>query len=192
MKQDSIIKNALILCTITLITGLLLGLTYNLTKEPIAEQERLMTEAALQNVLPDAHYNELDVEGDPAFVTAVYQGTTEENGGDTMGYVFQLETTEGYGDSIKLMVGILNDGTLSGIDIVTHSETPGLGEKADKEPFKSQFIGKLAEPLNLVKSGNTEGQNIDAIGGATITSRAVTGAVNDAINYYMTYMKEAN
>lgn len=192
-KKDSIVKNALILFLITLISGLLLGLTYNVTIEPRATQEKLRTNNALNAVLSDSFFSEKEIIGKPAFVTKVFEGNSKEDGsGDITGYAFQLETTEGYGDSIKLMVGFKSDGTISGIDIVKHAETPGLGAQADETPFKNQFIGKLVETLTLVK-GNHDGQNIDAIGGATITSRAVTNAVNDAIDYYQSnIMKGGN
>lgn len=192
-KKDSIIKNALILFMITLISGLLLGLTYNITIEPRATQEKLRTNNALNAVLSDSFFTEKEVIGKPAFVTKVFEGNSKEDGsGDLTGYAFQLETSEGYGDSIKLMVGFKNDGTISGIDIVKHAETPGLGAQADEDPFKNQFVGKMVDLLTLVK-GSSDGQNIDAIGGATITSRAVTNAVNDAIEYYkMNIMEGGN
>lgn len=192
MKKDSIIINALILFGITLIAGLLLGLTFNVTAEPRAYQTKLKTEVALNAVLEDTKFQELEVEGDTKFVTKVYKGTTEDNGGgDLKGYAYQLETTEGYGDVIKLMVGINADGTISGIDIVSHTETPGLGAAADGDKFKDQFKSKLAEKL-YVKKGAVEPQEIDAMGGATITSNAVTNAVNDAIEYFNTNNKEGN
>ncbi len=87
------------------------------------------------------------------------------------------------------MVGIYDDGTLSGIDIISHTETPGLGNKADESPFKEQFIQKEAVLLTLTK-GDKSGQNIDAISGATITSSAVVNAVNEAIDYYNSYLQE--
>ncbi len=192
MKKDSIIINALILFVITLIAGLLLGLTFNVTAEPRAYQTKLKTEVALNAVLEDAKFSELAIEGETKFITKGYKGTTEDDGsGDVLGYAYQLETTEGYGDVIKLMVGINADGTISGIDIVSHTETPGLGAAADEPKFKDQFKMKLAETLTL-KKGAKEPQDIDAMGGATITSNAVTNAVNEAIDYYNTNNKEGN
>jgi len=189
-KKDSIIKNAMILFAITLVSGLLLGFSYNITIEPRATQEKLRTNNALNAVLSDSFFVEKEILGEPVFLTKVFEGNTKEDGsGDITGYAFQLETTEGYGDSIKLMVGLNSDGTINGIDVVKHSETPGLGAQADEDPFKNQYKGKLIELLTLVK-GNSDGQNIDAIGGATITSRAVTNAVNEAIEYYLTHIAE--
>lgn len=187
MKKDSIIKNALILFIITLVAGGLLGFTFNATADARAYQTKLKTDIALNAVLEDSKFIEEELIGDPALVTKVYKGTTEENGaGDVTGYAFQLETTEGYGDLITMMVAFKSDGTISGIDIVSHSETPGLGAKADEDGFKSQFPGKAISQLTVVKGEGSEPQDIDAIGGATITSAAVTGAVNEAIEYYNT------
>lgn len=192
MKKDSIIINALILFTITLIAGLLLGLTFNITTEPRALQTKLKTEVALNAVLENAKFTEEEIVGETSFITKVFKGTSEDHGaGELLGFAYQLETTEGYGDVIKLMVGIRADGTISGIDIVSHTETPGLGANADEPKFKNQFKDKLASLLTL-KKGATEPQDIDAMGGATITSNAVTNAVNEAIEYYNSNNKEGN
>jgi len=190
MKKDSIIINALILFGITIIAGFLLGLTYTATEEPRAYQTKLKTEIALNTVLKNSKFIEEEISGEPKFITKIYQGNSEEDGsGDVLGYAFQLETLEGYGDVIKIMVGFKTDGTISGIDIVSHSETPGLGAKADESKFKNQFISKEISLLT-VKKGATDPQDIDAIGGATITSAAVTNAVNEAIDYYNSNIKK--
>lgn len=192
MKKDSTIKNALILFGITLIAGMLLAVSYGATADARAEQEVLKTNNALQAVLPDSNFNELEVIGENQYIINIYEGNTAEDGsGEITGYAFLLETTEGYGDAIRIMAAINAEGLINGIDIIKHSETPGLGAKSDEDEFKDQFAQKSAEVLEVVK-GNSDGQNIDAIGGATITSRAVTKAVNEAIEYYQTNLKEGN
>jgi electron transport complex protein RnfG len=190
MKKDSILKNALILFGITLIAGLLLGFTYSFTVDAIAEQTKIKTEKALAAVMDNSSFSEYDVDGDVEYITRVYEAVSRDSG-DVSGYAFQLETTEGYDGTINMMVGINADGTINGIDIISHTETPGLGAQADEDPFKSQFVNKSASLLSLVK-GNSNDQNIDAIGGATITSAAVTNAVNEAITYYNDIIKEGN
>lgn len=190
MKKDSILINALILFGITLISGFLLGLTYNATQEARDYQTKLKTDVALNTVLQDSKFSEEAIVGEPKFITKVYQGNTAEDGtGDVLGYAFQLETTEGYGDAIKIMVAFKADNTISGIDVVSHTETPGLGAKADEPKFKDQFMGKEVSELMVTKGGSNP-QDIDAISGATITSRAVTNAVNEAIIYYNTNIKK--
>lgn len=194
MKTSLIIKNALILFAITLIAGGLLGLTYNATADARAHQAKLKTDVALNAVLSDSAFTEIDDLSDSDVIANIYVGNTSEDGsGELTGYAFKLETTEGYGDKITLMVGFKADGTISGIDIISHTETPGLGAKADEDGFKSQFPGKAIQTLTVIKGGGSQPQDIDAIGGATITSSAVTKAVNEAIDYYNTNLvKGAN
>ncbi len=194
MKKDSIIKNALILFVITLVAGGLLGITFNATAEARSYQTKLKTEVALNAVLADSKFIEEAIEGEPTYITNVYQGNTSDDGlGDVLGYAFQLETTEGYGDLITLMVAFKADGTINGIDIISHTETPGLGAKADEDKFKGQFSGKAISELTVLKGGGSKPQDVDAIGGATITSVAVTKAINEAIEYYNTNIgKEGN
>ncbi|MBN2221579.1 MAG: RnfABCDGE type electron transport complex subunit G [Vallitaleaceae bacterium] len=192
MKKDSTIKNALILFSITLIAGILLAVTYGATANARAEQELLKTNNGLQAVLPNSSFNEVDVLGENDYILSVFEGNSKEDGsGDLTGYAFLLETTEGYGDAIRIMAAVNAEGLLNGIDIIKHTETPGLGAKADEDGFKVQFVGKATELLEVVK-GSSDGQNIDAIGGATITSKAVTKAVNEAIEYYQNNLKEGN
>lgn len=183
-KQDNIVKNALILFAITIIAGVLLGLTYEVTKEPIKVQQARIKNEALQAVVVEASdFNAVDVEsGDYPGVEGVYEAV---NGSDVIGYAFEMTATEGYGGDISLMVGIAKDDTILGIDIVKHSETPGLGAKADEASFKSEFSGETADDLTVVKftPSDTAG-DISSISGATITSRSVTAAVNVALDYF--------
>lgn len=186
--KNDILKNALILFIITAMAGLLLSLTYNATKEAIEEQQLLKLERALDEVIADAKFEE--IVPDNAFskegkVTIQGLFKAKDSQGQLMGYAFKVATKEGYGGLLEMMVGISADGQLTGIDIITHAETPGLGARADLPEFKDQFIGKKASSLTVVK-GDAGADQIDAIGGATITSSAVTEAVNQVIDYYQT------
>lgn len=190
---DNIIKNALILFGITIIAGLLLGLTYEVTKEPIKVQQELKKSTALQAVVTDADtFNSMEnmAAEDMPGVEGVYEAVS---GSDVVGYAFEMTATEGYGGDISMMVGIGTDGTILGIDIVKHAETPGLGAKADEAEFKSEFEGEAAVDLTVVKvtPSDNEGE-ISSISGATITSQSVTNAVEVAISYYDTYIMEVN
>lgn len=190
---DNIIKNALILFGITIIAGLLLGLTYEVTKEPIKVQQELKKSTALQAVVTDADtFNSMEnmAAEDMPGVEGVYEAVS---GSDVVGYAFEMTATEGYGGDISMMVGISTDGTILGIDIVKHAETPGLGAKADEAEFKSEFEGEAAVDLTVVKvtPSDNEGE-ISSISGATITSQSVTNAVEVAISYYDTYIMEVN
>ena len=100
--------------------------------------------------------------------------------GEIIGYIFTTTTSEGYGGNIQISVGILNDGTVTGVEMLSISETAGLGMKATAKDWLSQFIGKGSGILvNKNSSSETE---IQAITSATITSQAVTDAVNSAFD----------
>mgnify|MGYP000858518948 CR=1 FL=1 len=105
--------------------------------------------------------------------------------GNELGYAFTVTTSEGYGGDIQITVGIMSDGTVNGISFLSISETAGLGMRAKEPSFYNQFAGQQAEKFYVSKDGG-DGQPIDALSGVTITSRAVTGAVNTALGYYQT------
>ena len=111
--------------------------------------------------------------------TVYYEGTAE---GNTVGYVFTVSSA-GYGGEIKLTVGINSDGAVTGLTILSINETPGLGMNAKKEAFISQFTGKSGK-LSVVKNKTPGDGEILAITSATITSKALTNAVNDALTLY--------
>lgn len=185
MKE--IIKNGLILFAITVIAGSLLGLTYEVTKQPIVDAQNEKTSEALQHIFPDHTFgvDMLTVSEDLIdiypFITGyydVYDGTT------LVGYAFKMVTPEGYGGDIELLVGVHKDGYITGVDIIKHAETPGLGAKASEPEFKDQFIDKALTELTVVKTSPAEDHDIQAISAATISSRAITVAVNQAVDYY--------
>lgn len=190
--MQKIIRNTIILTIITLISGLLLGLAYEVTKDPIAQAEENAKKEAWQAVFPDADLNafeETDVDADVADqviadlgVAATIDEVCAVDGGET-GYVITATDSEGYGGDIQVVVGITADGTVSGISFLSISETAGLGMNAQNESFYGQYVGKQTEQFYVSKDGGN-GEPIDAISGATITSRAVTGAVNAALGYF--------
>ena len=192
-NSASIIKDALALCIITLVAAVLLGFVNEMTKDRIAGQEAAAKEAAYREVYPEA----VSIVTDDAAVAAKVASSAEllkENGfesiviseaglaldasGKPLGYVMTVTTKKGYGGAITMTMGYRLDGAITGIAFVTLNETPGFGMKADEAAFKDQFIGKNAFELVYVKTGATEENEIDAISGATVTTKAVTGAVN--------------
>ena len=190
--MNKIIRNTIILTVITLISGLLLGLVYEMTKEPIAQTQEAAKKEAWQAVFPEASedaFVSIDVDTDVASqvvkdlgVAATIDEVCEVDGGET-GYVITATDSEGYGGDIQITVGITADGTVSGISFLSISETAGLGMKAAEPSFYEQYVGVQTEKFAVSKDGG-EGEPIDAISGATITSRAVTGAVNAALAYF--------
>lgn len=188
--MNKIIKNTLILTVITLVAGLGLGFVYEITKEPIAQAQEVAKKEAWQAVFPEADLDEfepMDVDqkaADKVIKDLGIKGSIDEVctvGED--GYVITTTDSEGYGGDIKITVGITADGTVNGVSILSISETAGLGMKAKEPAFYEQYQGKQAEKFVVSKDGG-DGEPIDALSGATITSRAVTGAVNAALSYY--------
>ena len=188
--MNKIIKNTLILTVITLVAGLGLGFVYEITKEPIAQAQEAAKKEAWQAVFPEADLDEfepMDVDqkaADKVIKDLEIKGSIDEvcTVGEE-GYVITTTDSEGYGGDIKITVGITADGTVNGVSILSISETAGLGMKAKEPAFYEQYQGKQAEKFVVSKDGG-DGEPIDALSGATITSRAVTGAVNAALSYY--------
>lgn len=190
-------KDAAILFAITLIAGFVLGFVYNVTKEPIAQAEEKAAKEAYAEVFQDASdFNELAIEEDSAYISeweeagfadvdvdkALEAVDTDGNG---LGYVLTLTTHAGYGGDITFTLGIANDGTVNGISILSISETAGLGMKAEAV-LKPQYAGKKVSSFTVTKQGATSDSQIDAISGATITSNALTTAVNGGLYYFQT------
>lgn len=192
--MNKIMKNAAILTAITLVSGILLGLVYEITKEPIQVSQEKAKQEAYSQVLPEAKefqdeesFDEKEAER--ALETAGVSGCYVESAaaaldgsGDTIGYVVTTVSKEGYGGEIEISVGILNDGMVAGIEILSISETAGLGMNATEPAFKKQFSNVQTERF-VVKKDDPSG-NVDALSGATLTSRAVTSAVNAGLAYY--------
>lgn len=188
--MNKILKNTLILTAITLVAGLGLGLVYEITKAPIAQAQETAKKEAWQMVFPEADINDFEqveidsAAADQALADMGVNGTIDEacTAGD-MGYVVTATDKDGFGGSITVTVGITNDGTVNGVSILSINETAGLGMKATEESFYGQYEGKQTEKFAVSKDGG-DGEPIDALSGATITSRSVTGAVNAALGYY--------
>ncbi len=107
--------------------------------------------------------------------------------GNVLGYVLTMTSHEGYGGDITFTMGIQSDGTLNGISILSISETAGLGMKAEAV-LKPQFANKKVSNFTYTKSGATMDSQIDAISGATITTNAVTTAVNAGLYLFETQL----
>ncbi len=187
--MNKIFKNTLILTAITLVSGLALGAVYEITKEPIAQAEDAAKKEAWQAVFPEADLNDFESQdvdtdiADQVIADLGIKGSIDEVCvvGDE-GYVVTATDGEGYGGDIQITVGITADGTVNGVSILSISETAGLGMKATEPSFYEQYEGVQTDKFAVAKDGG-EGEPIDAISGATITTRAVTGAVNAALGY---------
>lgn len=197
MSKAGFMKDALILCAITLIAGFALGGVYQITKEPIAQAVIAANNKAYRAVFPEAESFESDealtgaIEGCNEALAAESFGSVEvesvllavDAAGSQLGYVVNSVSNESYSGAVRLSVGMEADGTVKGIEILEINDTPGLGMKAKEPAFKDQFVGKNSQGLTVVKGGNAGEEQIDSISGATITSSAVTNAVNAAMYY---------
>lgn len=200
--MKNMLKDAAILFAITLVSGLVLGFVYQLTKEPIAIQEEKAKQEAYREVFDTASSfeavedlgitkaNEMLAEGGfaGAELTDMVQQAFDGNG-NAIGYVLTVTSHEGYGGDITFTMGITNEGMLNGISILSIAETPGLGMKAEAV-LKPQFAGKEATQFSYTKSGAADDSQIDAISGATITTSAVTNGVNAGIYYFQNALQE--
>lgn len=184
----------LALTLITVGAGLLLSLVESLTREPIAEQRRLETLRALQTVLPA-----FDNSPDADTVQLVF-GTDKKGrelkrtffrgrqGAEVSGVAFPVVAPDGYSGNISMMVGIDAGGTVVGLEILNHAETPGLGDKITHAEFKGQFKGKALQGSDWrVKK---DGGDFDQITGATISPRAVVKAVHQGLQFYHEHQQD--
>ncbi|MBP8784365.1 MAG: RnfABCDGE type electron transport complex subunit G [Synergistaceae bacterium] len=183
--MGKIIRLGLILLALTAITGLLLGVVYGITKEPIRKTQERQKMEALAATLPGAqNFKTLPVSGGSGVILEINEGSAD---GSVLGYNFTV-APKGYAGLIELVVGISTDGTIQGIQILKHAETPGLGAKAAEPAFSGQFKGKKADKLEVVKVPPSAPGQIQAISGATITSAAVTSGVNEALSYFKAHL----
>lgn len=193
--MKNIIKNTFILTAITVVAGCLLGLVYEVTKEPIAAAEQNAKEEAYYTVLPAETYTLYDKydqqDADEFLAEAGYENNeidevavAENTYGKSVGYVITVTSHEGYGGDIVLSIGISTDGTVTGMELLTISETAGLGMRADEPEFKEQFRDRHVEKFVYSKTGEKDSNKIDALSGATVTTNAVTNAVNATLLYF--------
>lgn len=163
------------LFVICLVAALALAGVNSITKPIIDQQEKDKLNAARRELIAEAEdFTEVDFE----FAKAAYPDVTEAYaavaGGETIGYTVTLDST-GFGGKIRMSVGVMSDGTIAGLRIVTQTETEGLGARITEEAFYGQFAG-LAAPVTL-------NQEVSAISGATISSTAVVKGVNTACEF---------
>ena len=196
-KQSGFVKDAIILFAITLISGLILGFVYDITKAPIAAAAKAAKNEAYAVVFPEAK----DFEASDAETSKIAETADEISGkgfghvtidavvdakdasGNNVGRVVTATSKDGYNGTVQLSVGIKSDGTVVGITFLTLAETPGLGMRAGEKDFYSQYANKNTKEFKLVKGSASGDNEIAAISGSTITSSAVTNAVNAALYF---------
>ena len=173
-ERKEIIKVGFILFAITAVAALILAVVNNFTAPVIAENNKRAQDEAMQKVLPGASSFE-QIEFTPVDGNC----TTELYIADGAGTVAKAAPS-GYGGTIDMVIGIDDELKVTGIEIISQSKTAGLGSNCTSDSFKMQFVGKT-EGITVVKNGAQDNE-IDAISSATITSKAVTKGVNDALS----------
>ena len=177
---------------ISFIAALLLGVTYVITKEPIEQQEIQEATLARQNVLAAESFEPMDISqivgnDEYASISEIYIG--KDASGNEVGATIKM-TAKGFNPGIVLTIGIDAQGVITGVNVGSNEETPGLGAKATEEAFYGQYSGLSADgSLTVVKNSPGENQ-ILSIAGATKTSKGITDAVNLAAKCYNEYVKE--
>lgn len=171
-KEYSIFQIAINLIITCLVSGLIIGLVYYFTAPIAAEKKEISKQESMRSLVSDADNFKA--------VPDKEQWFTAEKDGKIIAYVVPGES-KGYGGQIKMLVAVKPDGEVIDYSITTSNETPGLGDNASKEPFRNEFKGKKETNLTVTKDASDK-DDIQAMTGATISSRAVTLAVKNAVH----------
>lgn len=214
-KKGGILKDAIALFLITIISGTLLGLVNDVTEDAIAQADLKAKMDAYREVFADAkefrENEELSakVEDQEGFDALIAQANETEkykelpiesveiseileavdDSGNVIGYVVSFSSSAGYGGDINMSLGITNEGEITGLEVISNSETAGLGAKCSDSEFKSQFAGINTASIMYTKTGKQQGADpaqIDAISSSTITTKAITRAVNGVLLFVRT------
>ncbi len=187
MKESA--KLVVVLTLVCLIAALALAGVDRLTKEPRLEQKRLAHLKAIKSVLPLFDNDPLKDKKETEEIT-FYLGKKE---GEIIGVAFSSKG-EGYSGSITIMIGVNpKDDSITGIEILEHMETPGLGANIEKKEFKNQFAEKSLANSKLVDGElavKKDKGDIDALTGATISSRGVTEAVDKGLKLFLKHKEQ--
>lgn len=171
--KEMFVMPILVLTVICIVISGALAVTNSVTEPIIEKADTERAEKARKEILHQADsFTKLEEDNVPETVKEIYKA---DNG---TGFVFTV-VANGYGGEIKIFCGIDSEGLITATRMIEHEETQGMGSKAAEEPYSSQYIGK---------DSSLEG--IDAISGATITSKAYIGAIHDAFEAYETVKGE--
>ena len=174
--NDSIFKVAGNMAMACILSGAVIAATYALTAPVAAEQAIKMRDKAMAELVPQGQKFE-PIEKHAEWYAAMKDGKT-------IAFIVPAEG-KGYGGAIKMVVAVSTEGKVIDYKILSHNETPGLGDKAANDPFRKQFAGKSIDDLVVVKTPTDK--NIQALTGATITSRAVTVGIQKALDEVKEY-----
>lgn len=185
MTGKDIIKITLNLVIVYLIGGLILAAVYAKTSPIMYKNAQIAKEQALRKLMPDA--DKIEKMGDWTIHEKHAEYFVAKKGDEIIGYIVQ-SFGKGYSSYINVLVAVDKDFRIKKIDILSHAETPGLGDEIERDEFKNRFNGKDLEHVKLVKTETTE--YIQAISGVTISSRAVTeDAVKKGLSHLINAVK---
>lgn len=188
MNKKDILIVAVKLFVITAVAALCLAFVNKITS-PVIEKNKIITMKQTQKEVLElaTEFEKVDVkhidsEENGTYIEDAYRGLNKE--GEVVGFVVSAVSDRGYGGDIKIMVGITSDLTINRVKITESSETAGLGLKASNPEFIDQYIGRDTSLIVKKNISPTDtGEDIAAISGATVTSKAVTNAVNLSLDF---------
>lgn len=183
MTTKDIIKITLNLVIVYLIGGFILAGVYAKTSPIMYKNAVIEKERALKKMLPEA--DKIEKLGDWKIHEKSAEYFVAKKGDKPTGYIIQ-SFGKGYSSYINVLIAVDTDFKILKIDILSHAETPGLGDEIETPEFKGQFVGKSLNQIKLVKTDTKE--NIQAVTGVTISSRAVT---DDAVKNALTFLTKA-
>ncbi|MET0355910.1 MAG: electron transport complex subunit RsxG [Cellvibrio sp.] len=202
MIFSSVGKNSLLLGAFALVTTALLALTAEYTKERISKAEREAQQKALFEIVPGARHNN-DLLNDVIKVPeSAWADLGLKNGGsiyvarhtdETIAVIIPAVAPDGYSGDIRLIVGVNADGSIAGVRVIDHHETPGLGDKIElkKNSWILSFNGKSLEtPVSSGWKVKKDGGDFDQFAGATITPRAVVNQVHRVLEFVTAHRDE--
>lgn len=193
MKAD-IFRVGLMLALFAIVATSLVSFTETSTRDTIAENQRQTLLAAINAIIDSDDYNN-DIINDTLTIAAEPELGTKEpttvyrarNNNNPVAAVFTSIAPNGYNGDIQLLIGVNYDGTLTGVRVIRHKETPGLGDKIDvkKADWILQFSGlSINQPVESKWKVKKDGGEFDQFTGATITPRAVVSAVKRALDFF--------
>ncbi|EPJ53820.1 MAG: hypothetical protein OFPI_09160 [Osedax symbiont Rs2] len=192
--QQSLKINALGIGCFAAITAALIAVTFVLTKTPIEENVRRQKTAKLYEIIPtdkfdnDLFNDTIAIDGTEFGYSHNIKAHVASADGRITTIIFPVLSSQGYSGDISLLVGINADTSIAGVRVISHTETPGLGDKLElkKSPWLRSFDGLKKTPMQpwAVKK---DGGQFDQFTGATITPRAVVNAVGKSLDYFHKY-----
>lgn len=194
----SIVKDTFALLMITVVAAVFLGFVREITAEPIAKRAEEDKQKAYLAVYETAS-TVVESKDVPELQTALQEASkllpaeyeavsideaclAKDASGNTVGYILTVTDKKGYGGAIQMVFGYSLEGAVTGIEFLTINETAGFGLEAEKNPeWRKQYLGVVTDSFTVTKTGRTTTSEIDAISGATITSKAITDGMNGGL-----------